>query len=408
LLLFSDTSGWPEGAVVTEQTLPVRLRASSGASTVDDAVDAGVAAATQALAGLDGAAAAMVIVYASVRYDLDVLLTAIRSVTGSVPVVGETSTGQFHEGVLIKPDTGVAVLALTAGPYQFGFAYAEGLSSGGEAAGRELARAARADLGPDRKPYATLMIFTDGLADEQQTLVTGLHAVTGAAIPVVGGAAADDRKLNGTFVFFGDRVLRDAAVVVWIGSDRPIPVTIGHGWHSIGLPLLVTKTDGLVVEEIAGRPAREVFDENIRHGNTDNEDGIRAGGYYSTHAFGLIEPDGSHLIRGVYMTADRIHTFAPLPVYSAVQVMGCNPDDLLKMSHDVAERAVTDRDPSVLLVFSCIARLDILKDRGPEEAATLQAAAGKVPVFGVYTYGEFARTTSVAGYHNATVAAIAL
>ena len=151
---------------------------------------------------------------------------------------------------------------------------------------------------------------------------------------------------------------------VWIGSDRPIPVTIGHGWHSIGLPLLVTKTDGLVVEEIAGRPAREVFDENIRHGNTDNEDGIRAGGYYSTHAFGLIEPDGSHLIRGVYMTADRIHTFAPLPVYSAVQVMGCNPDDLLKMSHDVAERAVADRDPSVLLVFSCIARLDILKDRG--------------------------------------------
>ena len=37
------------------------------------------------------------------------------------------------------------------------------------------------------------MIFTDGLADEAQTLVTGLHAVTGAAIPVVGGAAADDR-----------------------------------------------------------------------------------------------------------------------------------------------------------------------------------------------------------------------
>ena len=47
------------------------------------------------------------------------------------------------------------------------------------------------------------------------------------------------------------------------------------------------------------------------------------------------------------------------------------------MSHDVAERAVAGRDASVLLVFSCIARLDILQDRGAEEAARLQAAAGR-------------------------------
>ena len=38
----------------------------------------------------------------------------------------------------------------------------------------------------------------------------------------------------------------------------------------------------------------------------------------------------------------------------------------------------------------------------------MQAAAGRIPVFGIYTYGEFARTTSVAGYHNSTVAAVAL
>ena len=65
------------------------------------------------------------------------------------------------------------------------------------------------------------------------------------------------------------------------------------------------------------------------------------------------------------------------------------------------------RDASVLLVFSCIARLDVLQERGAERHR-LQAAAGSVPIFGVYTYGEFARTTSVAGYHNSTVTAVAL
>ena len=52
--------------------------------------------------------------------------------------------------------------------------------------------------------------------------------------------------------------------------------------------------------------------------------------------------------------------------------------------------------------------MDVLKDRVPEEVAMLQAAAGDVPTFGMYSYGEFARTKSVAGHHNATISAMAL
>jgi hypothetical protein len=384
-----------------------RLHAASGSSEAFDAAEAGRAAATQAMAGLNGAAASLVIVYASVRYDLPTLIGAIRGVTGDATLVGETSAGHFRGSDLTQPASGVAVLAMTAGPYRFGIASVERLSDGGEAAGVELARSSRAALGPDRPAHATLMVFVDGLAPEQQALVGGMHKVTGAAVPVIGGAAADDRQLNATFVFHDDRILSDAAVAVWVGSDRPLHVTVGHGWHSIGLPMLVTKVDGQIVHEIAGRPAREVFEEHIRMSN--DHELVRPGGYYSTHAFGLIEPDGSHLIRGVFMGGDgMIRTFAPLPVYSAVQIVACDEDDLLAVTDKVAQRSVAERDASVLVVFSCVARLDVLQDRGGEEATRLQAAAGTVPVFGIYTYGEFARTTSVAGYHNATVAAIAL
>jgi len=393
---------------VTQQKVPVRLRASSGASAAGDPVAAGTAAAMDALAGLDGPAA-MIIVYATVQYDLPALIGAIRAVTGDVPLVGETSTGHFHGGSLMEPGTGVAVLAMTAGPYTLGFACVERLSDGAEAAGAALARSARAAVEPIPTRYATLLVFADGLSSDQQGLISGLHRVAGAGVPVIGGGAADDRRLHRTFVFFDGSVRSDAAVAVWIGSVTPVPVTVGHGWHAIGLPLLVTKTDGQIVHEIAGRPAREVFEDHIRQGNTDELDRVRPGGYYSTHAFGLIEPDGSYLIRGVFMGDDgMIHTFAPLPVYSAIQIVACDEDDLLTVSAEVAERALADRDASVLLVFSCIARLDVLQDRGAEEALRMQAAAGAVPIFGVYTYGEFARTTSVAGYHNSTVAAVAL
>jgi hypothetical protein len=162
------------------------------------------------------------------------------------------------------------------------------------------------------------------------------------------------------------------------------------------------------VHEIAGRPAREVFEQYIRKGDTVELDGIRIGGYYSTHAFGLIEPDGSHLIRGVFKGEDGlIRTFAPLPVYSAIQIVACEPGNLLATSRDVVQRALGGRDAAALLVFSCVARLDVL-DQGPAEAEAVHDAAGEVPVLGIYTYGEFARVSSVAGYHNATIAALAL
>jgi hypothetical protein len=52
--------------------------------------------------------------------------------------------------------------------------------------------------------------------------------------------------------------------------------------------------------------------------------------------------------------------------------------------------------------------MDLLRGREGEEAALLHKAAGPVATFGFYTYGEFARTTGVSGYHNATITALAL
>jgi hypothetical protein len=398
------------GDAVTQKTMTRGLYAATGASESDDAFEAGRSAAEQAVSKLAGKTPGLVVVYVSVRYDLSTLLAGVRSITGDIPLVGASSSGHFHGAELIEPSRGVAVLVLTAGRYQFGVASVGDLAADGVAAGERLARAAREAAGP-RSPYATVILFSDGLAVEQQELVVGIHKVAGAAVPVVGGAAADDRRLTETFVLHGDRALTNAAAAVWIGSDRPMPVTVGHGWHAISMPMLVTKVDGQIVHEIAGRPARDVFEEYFRSGYVEAVDPIRHSGYYSTHAFGLIEPDGSYLIRSVFLGPDGlVRTLGLLPVYSAIQIVECDEDSLLDMSQRVVARTMDGREPeiSVLLVFSCVARLDVLAERGAEEASRLQEAAGEVPIFGIYTYGEFARTTSVAGYHNCTVAAIAL
>lgn len=387
-----------------------RVSAGVGTSESTDAVEAGRAATAAALSRLAGKTAGLILVYASVRYDLSALLGGVHEIAGDTPVVGATSSGHFYSGELMPPGRGVAVLALTEGPYRFGTGAVTGLSVDAFAAGRAVARAARTAAGPDSAPHSALLIFADGLAGDQQTLLNGAHKVVGAAVPVVGGAAGDDRLLSKTFVFHGDQVLTDAVVAIWIDSPWPLTVVAGHGWQPIGLPLLVTKVDGTAVYEIAGRPATEVFNEiTVAHLLGDD---VRSGdpaGYKSTHAFGLIQPDGSHLIRGAYQTDDGlIRTFAPLPAYAAVEVVSCGQDDLLEVIDEIVPRALDGREAGVLLAFSCVARLDILGDRSSEEPARLQAVAGAAPTFGFFTYGEFARTGSVAGYHNATLAAIAL
>lgn len=390
--------------------ISTRIRTGIGVSDLPEAEEAGRTAATAALDHLHGEPAALILVYASVRYDLSSLLAGIRSVTGDVPLIGSTSSGQFHGGSFVTPGTAVSVLALTAGPYRFGIAVAEGLSADAQAAGMELARAARQAAGPDLPRYAALLLLTDGLTGDHQLVLTGMYRVTGAAVPVVGGAASDDFRFAGTYVLHNDRILADAAVAVWIASERPLAVVTYHGWTPISLPLLVTQTDGHVVHEIAGRPALEVYQEHVQ---VDPNDSLKTPGVYvpehATHALGLVEPDGSVLIRAAMIGKDgELRTFAPLPDYAAVQIVSCHPDDLLDASDEVVSRALQDHDASVLLAFSCVARLTILGDRVGQEAARMQAIANDVPTFGFYTYGEFARTTSVSGFHNASVSAIAL
>jgi hypothetical protein len=385
--------------------------AVSGVGT-GSGVDSRLAAETavdEAFRPLEGREPDLVLVYASVRYDLPAVLKTVSAAAGSAVIAGATTSGQFEGGRLIEPGDGIAVLALAGGGYRFGVGHATGVQSDATRAGRALARAALDAAGPVRSPHEAVLVFSDGLAGDQQELLNGIHKVTGFQIPVVGGAAADDRRLAETFVFAGDRVLSDAAVAVWIGSERPLRVAGGHGWRPTSLPLMLSGVDGQIVQELGGRPAREVFWENFRPLGGDAKLYKKAGGYHSEHAFGLIQPDGSLLIRGAFIDSDgNLRTFSPMPPYSAVQVVSCEPDDLMQVGEQVVDSVVGGDDASVVLVFDCVARLDILGDRGPEEVRRLQEAAGGARTFGYYTYGEFARTTGVAGYHNATIAALAL
>ncbi|HZN75243.1 MAG TPA: FIST N-terminal domain-containing protein, partial [Micromonosporaceae bacterium] len=80
-----------------------RVRAGVGMSEAESATEAGRQAAATALRELAGEEPAIVLVFASVSYDLPALLTGVRSVTGDAPLAGASSSGYFANGVVRPP-----------------------------------------------------------------------------------------------------------------------------------------------------------------------------------------------------------------------------------------------------------------------------------------------------------------
>jgi hypothetical protein len=394
---------------LTVRSKCMKIHAGTGFSGVSDARDAGREAAALAVAALSGEQPALVMVFTAPKYDLSALLAGVRAVTGDAPLIGGTSSGEIINGQYKGFGAGVAVLALTAGPYRFGLASAAHVKDNLDEAGQKIARESRTQAGDS--PHAALIIFADSLLGDLQKVFQGAYRITGPRVAIIGGATGDEQKFIRTFVFHDDQVLEEGVAAVWVASDKPLEVVTRHGWEPIGVPLLVTRAEGIEIKELGGRPAADVYEEQL---------GLHPGdllpeNFWGTsvhHPFGLIQSDGTTVIRMARAkTPDgalRIQGCVP-PTGSAVQVMTGTQESLLGIVNDVAGSALKNHaDAGILLAFSCAARTLIFGSNTPEEARRLQEEAGDIPTFGFYCCGEFARTSGVLGTHNATLTAIAL
>ncbi len=362
-----------------------------------------------AVARLAGEKPALVLVFTSPRYDPEVLLAGIRSVTGEAPLVGATGSGEIVHGEYLGFGQGVGVMALTAGAYRFGIASGSHIRADLDQAAQTITRASREAAG--ESPHAAVLLLTDSMLGDLQQFVQGVYRIAGPKVALVGAGAGDEQKFVRTLVFHDGRVVEEGAVVVWIASEHPMQVVTQHGWRPIGVPLIVTRVAGTEIVELNGRPAAEAYEEQLglSPGQLSPEE------FWGTsirHPFGLIQPDNSTVIRVARAKTPqgtlRIQGCVP-PTGSAVQVMDGSADSLMAISDRViAESLRVNPKAAVVLTFSCAARAMIFGSRVAEEARLMQNAAGRAQTFGFYCCAEFARTAGVLGTHNATLTTLAL
>lgn len=385
---------------------PVSTRwLAMGRSGDPDASRAGATAARQALTNAD---ARLLLVFCSGAYDLEALVAGINGESGGVPLIGCSTAGEIATSG--PSDASVVVLAL--GGAGFSVATGSGLIAGGlrEAAAEAAACAARIE----DKAHRVLLVLSDGLGGDQMEVVRGAYAVVGAEVPLVGGCAGDDLKMQRTHQLVNDRVLQGAVVCAALGSDAPIGIGVQHGWRKVGEAMVVTSSGANRVHSLDDRPALDVYLQRLEAPDDACTDAAAFTRFALTHPLGLSRRSGEEVrfVAEANFEDRSLGCIAEVPQGGLAWMMEGDDDSVLAAT-DVACRdalaALGGRAPLGLVAFDCIARRGVLgaEGIGREVDRIVEHAAG-APVAGFYTYGEIARTKGMSGFHNQTLVVLAL
>jgi hypothetical protein len=265
------------------------------------------------------------------------------------------------------------------------------------------------------RPHRVLVLLTDGLAARQEEILAGAYRVVGASLPLVGGTSSPDRHAGRTFQLHGDEVRAGAVVAAAIGSDGPFGIGLRHGWRKVGDPMIVTRSIDGDVFTLDDQPALAAYLRRLDAPSGAYTDPVAFEAFARTRPIGLRRRSGEE-VRNVSSTAlfreGWLRSSGEVPEGGLVWPMEGDDESVLQAADDAcgdAVRALGGPPALGLLAFDCDSRGGLLGAEGMRhEVHRMSERAGGVPLAGLYTWGEIARVRGINGYHNQTLAVLAV
>jgi hypothetical protein len=364
------------------------------------------AAAAGALVGDDPK---LVVAFSAISHDPAQVLEVLMDAAPGVPVVGCSTHGEIAPG---GPSDGTVTVAAIGGPgFTVSTAVSHRVSGRQREAGMEVAAcAAEVDA-----PHKVLLMLTDGLVRDQESIVRGAYLTLGAGVPLFGGAAADAWRMDGTYLMGHGEVLGDAVVAVTIGSEAPLSVAVRHGWRKVGEPMMVTGAGNGRVYTLDDRPALDVYLDRLGAPPEAYTDAAAFTAFALPRPLGVQRRSGveaRNLSTEVDIAGRSIGGGMALDHGGLTWAMTGDQESILAATDAACQDAMdglSGEPPVGMFTFSCAALRAVLNDDGiRRESEHLAKWAGEVPYAGFYTYGEIARTHGIDGFHNQTLAVLAL
>ncbi len=363
----------------------VGIRIGCGLSTLTDARSGALAAAQAAGAELGGEPVDLAVVFACGSHMAapEATLDAVREASDPARLIGCGAGGVLGGDREIEDETAVAVwLAALGGEGSVSTFHATSDADGDFDGVPSLAGASGAILLPDPYSFAT------------DVLLAELHRQA-PGVPVLGGLSSG-RTFDGAAVLFHDeRVHRAGMVGARFDGVEMLPC-VSQGAAPLGPELTITRADGHVIHELAGKSAlvklREVFE-----GLTERERELINGGLLVGLVIDAGQPEyeqGDFLVRGLLGADPEQGSIAVGAGVATGQILRLHARDARSADRDLREAlglrrtALGGRRPAGALMFTCNGRGRAMFGVPDHDAEALVAELGPVPTAGFFAAGE--------------------
>jgi hypothetical protein len=405
---------------------------ASGMSAAACAADAAREALREARQKFsNGSAPKLAIVFASVSYDdVDDVAAIIRAELGDVPIVGGTSGG-----CVIGPERiahrGVSIVLLGGDDIEVAYRSSECATPQcieAVPAAEQIARAAD-DAASRGLTHFACLVFAPGIFVDGEALVTAVRKGAGARAQLAGGLTGDDLTMDRPKIYADGELRSDRVVVAGLFTTRAIGIAARHGWQAVGPVRTVTRTDGIWLCELDGKPALDVWLGDARSAGanppSDPKDlALFLANHYEIGITGSSTsrpPSQSHFGEGgdtrelVARAPFAIRADGALQLSAAIAegthvcVLHATKNDLLRASTEAAAAAVLRAGQPVAgaLVLACSGRLAALGDGFGEEPARIRERVA-APIGGACVFGEIARNVrDTDAFFNTTAVVVA-
>jgi small ligand-binding sensory domain FIST len=217
-----------------------------------------------------------------------------------------------------------------------------------------------------------------------------------AGLPIAGGLAVGGQGSGSTRLLIDDRVVQRGAVGLVLGGTDSIEAVVSQGCRPVGNPMTVTRCEGNVVLELAGRPALQRLEDLLRTLSAEDQaiagTGLQIGVVHDEYADE--HQQGDFLIRGLVRVDSERGALVIADDVAVGQTVSFQLRDAAAASADLQRTLsrwsgeATSRRPAGALLFSCNGRGERFFASSDHDALAVRDGLGGAEVAGYFAAGE--------------------
>jgi hypothetical protein len=269
-----------------------------------------------------------------------------------------------------------------------------------------------------QSPDINMIYFlASGIDIADDLCIKAFESVFGPEVTIFGATSSDNMKGFISFQAVDDKVFEHGAYAVGFSDPTlTIDTQATHGFVAVGEPLVVTKSNGHIIEEFNGKPAWQEYTKRLGLPETATcGDSIPVGALGEKLSPELAKEYGNNHILRVVTKHDGNNMYYATQCPIGTELWLTKRDEELIFSEmdrmvKVMNERANGKTPVAVFHADCLARGRFLFDRIIKEELVSKMqnpfyVDGNCPPWlGMYGFGEFARLGGKNEYHNYTTA----